>query len=138
MNLDNENLRLKSKTAIRNEIQVQFEHLAPHWLIRLPIKRRWKWRILFQLESEATEQLKSIIQKEENLTLEQFCDDMDDCTELTAIDIHIDELPYFDTEEKMDSILIQLGYKRKSQRKSLIALAYRFRQKMDTDFYKGL
>ena len=69
----------------------------------------WKWRILFQLETEATEQLKSIILREQELTLKKFCDNMDYCIELAAEGIHIEGLPYLENEEHMNSIFHEIG-----------------------------
>ncbi|XP_065208131.1 uncharacterized protein LOC135836961 [Planococcus citri] len=126
------------KQSLRNEVNDLFKKMSPEWLNILSIKPKYQWKILFQLESDATERLKSVITNTMNITVDQFCDDMDSVVESAPKIIRREEdFPHFESEAEMVEVLDSIGFRDGSIQRSILALCFHFKKQLNTAYHQS-
>ncbi|XP_065210904.1 uncharacterized protein LOC135838975 isoform X2 [Planococcus citri] len=124
------------KLSLRRKVNDKLESMSPEWLNTIRIKPRYQWKILFQLESDATERLKSVITDTMNITVDQFCDDMEEVVESAAVTIRREEnFPQFESEAEMVEVLESIGLADGTIQESILALCFHFeKQRINTAY----
>ncbi|XP_065215010.1 uncharacterized protein LOC135841769 isoform X2 [Planococcus citri] len=123
----NEIKMLEMKISLRNALTNLLDATSPYWLRQLTIKRKFKWNLVLQLETNASRTLKNIL-KDMEISVHDFTEELEKFFEESSRDIHLARLPMFDDENKMNETLLNLGFEIPKMRQTVIALAYRLRR----------